>query len=82
MGFAGRPASHATSSSKTSRVGSAVRSIGGVSMTSSGKVRVHRRKKHAKGTHARIPRIYSEMVRDMMETNRAMRYAMIARATR
>jgi hypothetical protein len=57
------------------------RGIGRISATARGGVRVHRRSKHHKMAHARMPRIVAEMMRDMMETNRAMRYAMIARAT-
>lgn len=80
MGFAGRPASHSTSASPLSRVG---RSIGSITAMKGGGIRVHRRsKKHMKMHAARTPKIVSELMRDMMETNRAIRYAMIANVTR
>lgn len=79
MGFAGRPASHSTSASPLSRLKSG---IGAISATRSGGVRVHRRKSHKKMHGApRRSRLETEMMRDMMETNRAMRYAMIANVT-
>lgn len=83
MGFAGRPASHSTSMlSRARRSTSGMSSLGSIGATRSGGVRVRRRRGRGRRgfSHPRRSRIEIEMMRDMMETNRAMRYAMMARA--